>query len=236
MLVLTRCIGEEIVIAGNIRVAVVAVNGQRVRLGITAPSSVPVARLELLAGYTGELQRPGTGRSGKNQQRLRTSSEATPWEGMNHHAPKVELASSPDSFVAGPSFAGCDSESVSSRDRAAGGSGGDSDFPDAAGHNPGVYNSPSSGLNPCFPGAPIGVRKIVLMALLVLLVSLALGVALPVLALLALVVLDMASMDMTRSVCRYSLGAKLSVRSRPPLLVETGLTSEHAPGTAKCKL
>ena len=58
MLVLTRRIGEEIVIAGNIRVTVVAVNGQRVRLGITAPSSVPVARLELLAGYSGGVSAP----------------------------------------------------------------------------------------------------------------------------------------------------------------------------------
>jgi carbon storage regulator len=49
MLVLTRRIGEEIVIADNIRVMVAAVDGQRVRLGITAPPSGPVARLELLA-------------------------------------------------------------------------------------------------------------------------------------------------------------------------------------------
>lgn len=48
MLVLTRRIGEEIVIARDIRVTVVAVNGQRVRLGITAPPSVAVARKELL--------------------------------------------------------------------------------------------------------------------------------------------------------------------------------------------
>jgi carbon storage regulator len=48
MLVLTRRIGEEVVIADNIRVTVVAVQGNQVRLGITAPSSVPVARLELL--------------------------------------------------------------------------------------------------------------------------------------------------------------------------------------------
>ena len=48
MLVLTRQIGEEIVIAGDIRVTVVAVKGQRVRLGIAAPLSVPVARMELL--------------------------------------------------------------------------------------------------------------------------------------------------------------------------------------------
>lgn len=48
MLVLTRRIGEEIVIAGNIRIMVVATNGQRVRLGFTAPLSISVARSELL--------------------------------------------------------------------------------------------------------------------------------------------------------------------------------------------
>jgi len=48
MLVLTRRIDEVIVIAGDIRVTVLAVNGQRVRLGITAPPSVHVARQELL--------------------------------------------------------------------------------------------------------------------------------------------------------------------------------------------
>ena len=54
MLVLTRRVGEEIVIGGNIRVTVVMVNRQRVRLGITAPPSVPIARLELL----GDSPRP----------------------------------------------------------------------------------------------------------------------------------------------------------------------------------
>ena len=49
MLVLTRRVGEEIVIGGNIRVTVVAVKGNHVRLRITAPSSVAVARQELLA-------------------------------------------------------------------------------------------------------------------------------------------------------------------------------------------
>jgi carbon storage regulator len=53
MLVLSRRIGEEIVVAGNIHVTVVAVKGNRVRLGITAPASVPVARLELLAESSG---------------------------------------------------------------------------------------------------------------------------------------------------------------------------------------
>jgi carbon storage regulator len=52
MLVLTRRIGEEIVIAEDIHVTVVAVNGQKVRLGISAPSSVRVARRELLTEYS----------------------------------------------------------------------------------------------------------------------------------------------------------------------------------------
>ena len=45
--VLTRRIGEEIVIDGNIRVVVTAVKGDKVRLGISAPSSVPVDRKEV---------------------------------------------------------------------------------------------------------------------------------------------------------------------------------------------
>jgi carbon storage regulator len=47
MLVLTRRIGEEIVIADNIRVKVVAVHGNRVRLGIVAPQEVTVHREEI---------------------------------------------------------------------------------------------------------------------------------------------------------------------------------------------
>jgi carbon storage regulator len=49
MLVLSRRIGEEIVIDEDIHVAVLAVKGNQVRLGVTAPISIPVARLELHA-------------------------------------------------------------------------------------------------------------------------------------------------------------------------------------------
>jgi carbon storage regulator len=49
MLVLTRRIGEEILIAENIRVTVLEVRRNRVRLGITAPSSVPVVRQKRFA-------------------------------------------------------------------------------------------------------------------------------------------------------------------------------------------
>ncbi len=47
MLVLTRRPGEEIVIDGNIRLTVVSVRGDRIRLGITAPPSVVVDRQEI---------------------------------------------------------------------------------------------------------------------------------------------------------------------------------------------
>jgi carbon storage regulator len=47
MLVLTRRLGEEIVISGNIRVSVVAVQGDRVRLGVEAPQSVCIDRAEV---------------------------------------------------------------------------------------------------------------------------------------------------------------------------------------------
>ena len=47
MLVLSRRLGEEIVIDGNIRVTIVGLKGNRVRVGISAPSSVPVDRAEV---------------------------------------------------------------------------------------------------------------------------------------------------------------------------------------------
>lgn len=47
MLVLSRRVGEEIVINDNIRVTVVAVKGDRVRLGIVAPRDVTVDRSEV---------------------------------------------------------------------------------------------------------------------------------------------------------------------------------------------
>lgn len=47
MLVLTRRLGQEIVIDGRIRIQVTAVQGDRVRLGITAPKDVLVDRAEV---------------------------------------------------------------------------------------------------------------------------------------------------------------------------------------------
>jgi carbon storage regulator len=47
MLVLTRRVGESIIINGDIQVTVVAVQGEKVRLGIAAPASVTVDREEV---------------------------------------------------------------------------------------------------------------------------------------------------------------------------------------------
>ena len=47
MLVLTRKLNQEIVIGDDIRITVVAVGGDQVKLGITAPRSVPVHRMEV---------------------------------------------------------------------------------------------------------------------------------------------------------------------------------------------
>jgi carbon storage regulator len=47
MLVLTRRIGEEIVIGEDIHVAVLAIQGEKVRLGVVAPPDVQVDRQEV---------------------------------------------------------------------------------------------------------------------------------------------------------------------------------------------
>ena len=49
MLVLTRKVNESIVIGDNVTVTVVEIHGNRVRLGIQAPTEVPVHRSEVYA-------------------------------------------------------------------------------------------------------------------------------------------------------------------------------------------
>jgi carbon storage regulator len=48
MLILSRKVGERIVIAGDIIVKVLEVQGKRVRLGIDAPTGVNIRREELV--------------------------------------------------------------------------------------------------------------------------------------------------------------------------------------------
>ena len=68
MLVLSRKLNESIIINGNIRVTIVGIRGSHVRVGLEAPSSVPILREELqdrsgcgalLGSPTGERVRDG---------------------------------------------------------------------------------------------------------------------------------------------------------------------------------
>lgn len=59
MLVLRRKAGEAIVLNGVITIHVLAVEGERVKLGISAPPEVVIVRSELLEGQ-GQMGNPGS--------------------------------------------------------------------------------------------------------------------------------------------------------------------------------
>ncbi len=60
MLVLSRTLGEEIVIDGNVRVKVIEVRGNRVRLAVCAPKDVPIRRSELEIEFSSSHLKDGT--------------------------------------------------------------------------------------------------------------------------------------------------------------------------------
>ncbi|MBI1345082.1 carbon storage regulator CsrA [bacterium] len=60
MLVLSRQRDESIFIGDNIKITVVDIRGDKVRLGIEAPSEVPVHRQEVYEAIQREQHRTGT--------------------------------------------------------------------------------------------------------------------------------------------------------------------------------
>ena len=58
MLVLTRRLGEEILIGDNIKLVVNRIAGNRVTLGINAPGNVTILRGELSAAATQNVREP----------------------------------------------------------------------------------------------------------------------------------------------------------------------------------
>lgn len=69
MLVLTRRVGEEILIGDNVRVRIVAVQNQRVRLAVAAPLQVTVHRKEVHQRIQGLHDRTGNAEQIKNAAR-----------------------------------------------------------------------------------------------------------------------------------------------------------------------
>jgi len=69
MLILTRRVGETVVIGDDVQVTVLGVKGNQVRLGVTAPRDVSVHRLEI---YDRIQQEHGSGESGASYEDSRS--------------------------------------------------------------------------------------------------------------------------------------------------------------------
>lgn len=68
MLILTRKIGESIAIGDDVTVRVLGVQGKQVRLGVTAPTQIPVHREEVYKKILEETKRAATPREPDIQQ------------------------------------------------------------------------------------------------------------------------------------------------------------------------
>ena len=63
MLVLSRDVNEVVVIGDSIRIVVISVRGSQVRLGIDAPTEIPVHREEVYDKIQRQQQRKGESES-----------------------------------------------------------------------------------------------------------------------------------------------------------------------------
>lgn len=63
MLVLTRKTNQSIMIGDDVEISVLAVAGDKVRIGITAPRDVPVFRKEVYLSIQAEQAQDGAGAS-----------------------------------------------------------------------------------------------------------------------------------------------------------------------------
>lgn len=73
MLVLSRKKNESIVINDDIRVVIVEIRGDKVRLGVEAPSEIPVHRLEVYEAIKRYEEEQSLKNTGENQASTSTS-------------------------------------------------------------------------------------------------------------------------------------------------------------------
>lgn len=66
MLILTRRVGENVMIGDSIVVAVLGINGGQVRIGVSAPKDVPVHREEVYDRIIAEQEHERAGEAAAN--------------------------------------------------------------------------------------------------------------------------------------------------------------------------
>jgi carbon storage regulator len=77
MLVLTRKANQSIMIGDDIEVSVLAVMGEKVRIGIAAPRAVPVFRQEVYLEIQQSREEGGDEREDVNEELARLKAEGT---------------------------------------------------------------------------------------------------------------------------------------------------------------
>jgi carbon storage regulator len=98
MLVLTRKVSESITVSDNIRITVLCVSGNRVRLGIEAPRNLNIAREELLGSGDSlpAIEEPSvphsTNGAGADREALTAGSRSEPRRGRGTQLPRFSGA------------------------------------------------------------------------------------------------------------------------------------------------
>ena len=82
MLILTRRVGETVMIGNDVTVTVLGVNGNQVRIGVNAPRDVAVHREEIFERIKREEQ-DGSGTTSARPVAVRTSGNGHATDGMD---------------------------------------------------------------------------------------------------------------------------------------------------------